>query len=210
MRLVLLAWLLVPFAGTLALQGRVPVFRDRYLIPLLVPFLVLVAAGLRGLLATHERGYAGGGPRGLVPARWLGGALLASYLVAASGYALLHRPPNADFRGAAVLVRSLAGPDDQIGFLAGYAERPFAHYYGMPYRRVALPYTNYPGMTEQDGLLEVARAMRWSRYLWVVRWEDWMWDSRDLAGQWLTVRATVVLERRLAGGVTVTRYELAE
>jgi hypothetical protein len=52
--------------------------------------------------------------------------------------------------------------------------------------------------------------MRWSRSLWVVRWEDWMWDSRDLAGQWLTVRATVVLERRLAGGVTVTRYELAE
>jgi len=209
-QILVLAWLFVPFAGTLALQGRVPVFRDRYLTPMLVPFLVLVAAGVLGLLFTRSRGYA-------VPMRpvWrtgniLSGLVLAGYVAAAWGYALAHRPPNADFRAAAALVRALAGPEDQIGFLAGYAERPFAWYYDAPYRRVDLPYTNYPGMSEHEGLRAVASAVRWSPSLWVVRWEDWMWDSRDLTGQWLRMRGRLVLERRFAGGVTVTRYELAQ
>ncbi len=208
-RMLLVAWLAIPFAGTMALQGRVPVFRDRYLTPIVVPVFVLIAAGLLWLLATRPGRYAGG-------ARWieraagmLPGVLLAGYVAGAWVYALVHRPLNADFRATAALVRALAGPDDQIGFLAGYAERPFAWYYGAPYRRVELPYTNYPGMTEQEGLRAVASAMRWSPYLWVVRWEDWMWDSRDLVGQWLRARARPVLERRFAGGVTVTRYELA-
>ena len=146
-RMLLLAWLLVPFAGTMALQGRVPVFRDRYLTPMVVPLFVFIAAGLLWLLATRPGRYAEG-------TRWiertagiLPGVLLAGYVVGAWAYALVHRPPNADFRSAAALVRSLAGPDDQIGFLAGYAERPFAWYYAAPYRRVELPYTNYPGMT---------------------------------------------------------------
>lgn len=208
-RILLLAWLVIPFAGTMALQGRVPVFRDRYLTPMIVPMFVLMAAGLLWLLATRLEGYAG-------RTRWierttgrLPGLLLAGYVAGAWAYALAHRPPNADFRAAAALVRSLAGPDDQIGFLAGYAERPFAWYFGGPYRRVELPYTNYPGMTEQEGLRAVAGAIQWSPYLWVVRWEDWMWDSRDLTGEGLRARARPVLERRFAGGVTVTRYELA-
>jgi hypothetical protein len=131
--------------------------------------------------------------------------------VGSLGYGLLHRPPNPDFRAAARLVRETAGPGEQVGFLAGYAERPFRFYYGAPlaaYEQVALPYTDHPGTTEQAGLLAVARSLRGGRWLWIVRFEPWMWDSRDLVGQYLANRgAREVLSRDL-NGVRVSRYEL--
>jgi uncharacterized membrane protein len=195
---VLACWLVVPVLGTLALQGTVPVFRDRYLIPLLAPMLVLFA-------------------RAIVPlARPASPASLATsvFLGVSFGYGLLHRPPNPDFRAAAAFVRSQTGQSGtgtQIGFLAEYAERPFAFYYrrgGATYQKATLPYTNYPNMSEQEGLLAVARSLRGGRTLWVVRFEDWLWDGRDLARQYLANRGLPPLLREDFDGVTVEEYVL--
>jgi hypothetical protein len=133
------------------------------------------------------------------------------------GYGLLHRPPNPDFRAAARLVRETAAPGEAaVGFLAEYAERPFRFYFerqaagAARYEKVVLPYTNYPGMSERDGLLAVARSLRASRWLWIVRFEDWLWDGRDLAGQFLANRGARVVLARDFGGVSVTRYEMPQ
>jgi hypothetical protein len=192
---MLAAWLAVPVLLNLAVQGRVPVFRDRYLIPLLAPLLVLLAAGI-------------GPPWGR------GGAVAAgaaTFLTAGFGYGLAHRPPNPDFRAAAALVHRLATPEDQVGFLAGYTERPFEFYFRQApgrYVKVALPYTNYPNMDERAGLLAVAGSLRGGRWLWVIRFEDWLWDSRGMVDQYLANRGARLDLREDFNGVTVTRYEM--
>jgi len=193
--IILSIWLVVPVALTFGVQGRVPVFRDRYLIPLVAPLLLLCAAAVSP------------------PWGWLGAVsgAAAAFLALGFGYGLAHRPLNPDFRAAAALVRAEAAPDDQVGFLAQYAERPFEFYYRQgpgQYVKVTLPYTNYPTMDERTGMLLVAASLRGGQRLWVVRFEDWLWDSRDLTGRFLGDRGARAVLRRDFGGVSVTRYEL--
>ena len=189
-------WLVVPLVLTMAIQQTVPVFRDRYLIPLLAPLLFLLA-------------------RAVAPP-WTPAGLAALGFVGLSfGYGLLHRPPNPDFRAAARLVRELAAAGEPVGFLAEYAERPFRHYYGSHaraggYQKVTLPYTNYPDMTEQAGLLAVARSLHGGRWLWIVRFEPWLWDSRGLVDQYLANRGARQVLARDFDGVSVTRYEMPQ
>lgn len=242
---VVATWLVVPVLLTLALQSRVPVFRDRYLIPLLAPLLLLLARALvpscRSL--DQARGRASGAGTGGSPSFDIAGrgrsrAVGVGYSVAAAGfvcagfaYGLWHRPPNPDFRTAAHLVRTLASPGEPIAFVAEYAERPFRHYFvrGLPagraagagaagappyeksYEKLVLPYTNYPDMSEEAGRLAVTRSLgklgAGSR-LWVVRFEPWLWDGRDLAVKYLASRGARVLFHRDLHGVSVTRYEL--
>ena len=71
-----------------------------------------------------------------------------------------------------------------------------------------LPYTNYPDLSESDGLRAVATSLRGGRWLWVVRFEDWLWDGRDLTGRYLQNRGARPVLRRDFDGVSVTRYEL--
>jgi 4-amino-4-deoxy-L-arabinose transferase-like glycosyltransferase len=189
---LLVIWLVVPVLGTMALQATVPVFRDRYLIPLAAPLLLALA-------------------RSAAPPWGTPSIACAALLAASFTYGLAHRPPNPDFRAAAALVRELSTPDEPIGFLAEYAERPFAYYLnrlGGDYQKVTLPYTNYPGMSEQEGLLAVARSLRAGRTMWIVRFEDWLWDSRQLASQYLVNRGARPVVWREFDGVSVTRYEL--
>jgi len=198
---VLVLWLLVPVAGTLALQRTVPVFRDRYLIPLLAPWLVLLACAARPPTARRAGG-------ALAQSLSL---LSAGFVAAGFGYGLAHRPPNPDFRAAAGLIREAIRPGDEVGFLAEYAQRPFDFYYHQApgdYVKVALPYTNYPDLSERDGLLAVARSLRGGRRLWVVRFEPWLWDSRGLVDQYLANRGATASLRRDFNGVSVTLYEL--
>jgi hypothetical protein len=193
---LLAAWLLVPVALTFLLQGTVPVFRDRYLIPLLAPVLLLLARAV-------APPWAQGNPVG--PA-------VAVFVAAGFGYGLLNRPPNPDFRAAAALVHEVAAPGEPVAFLAEYAERPFDHYYRQQpgrYEKVKLPYTNAAGVSEADGLRAVAGSLRDGRWLWVVRFEDWLWDGRDLTGRYLEGRGARAVLRRDFNGVTVTRYDLS-
>jgi 4-amino-4-deoxy-L-arabinose transferase-like glycosyltransferase len=191
--ITLAMWLVVPVTLVFGLQFTVPVFRDRYLIPLLTPLLILLA------IAIVSR------PAPL-------GAVVAVFVCAGWVYGLAHPPLNPDYRAAAAFVRESVRAGQRIGFLAEYAERPFGHYFrqlpGPPLEKAALPYTNYPTMSEQDGLLAVARALRGGETLWIVRWEDWFWDSRDLTRQYLRNRgARQTLERDFQG-VRVTRWDV--
>jgi hypothetical protein len=196
---VLTSWLVVPVLLTLLIQGPVPVFRDRYLIPLLIPVLLLMARAMAPPWGEAN-------PVGLACALFVAGGF---------AYGLLHRPPNPDFRAAAALVREEATPGEpvEVGFLAEYAQRPFDFYYRQApgaYQKIALPYTNYPGMSESDGLRAVASSLRGGRRLWVVRFEDWLWDGRDLTGRYLADRGARAVLRRDFQGVSVTRYELPD
>jgi mannosyltransferase len=186
----LLVWLVAPLLVVYALQFTVPVFRDRYLVPLLAPLLILCGAALTA------RPVALAGASGIfICGSWL--------------YGLSHRPPNADYRSAAAFVAQQMRPGQRIGFLAEYAERPFNFYYrrlGGPYEKAALPYTNYPGTTEQEGLVAAARALRGGETLWVVRWEDWFWDARDLTAQYLRNRGARETLRRDFSGLVVTQW----
>ncbi|MDQ3700206.1 MAG: hypothetical protein M3442_04705, partial [Chloroflexota bacterium] len=204
---VLALWVIVPVLCTLLLQGAVPVFRDRYLIPLLAPFLLLLARAIappwdeRGGESVDRVGDKGN-PLGLVCALFVAGGF---------GYGLLHRPANPDFRAAAALVRQTAAPGEAVGFLAEYSERPFNFYFRPGpegYEKIRLPYTNYPGLDEGDGLRAVATSLRGGQWLWVVRFEDWLWDSRDLTGQYLADRGARPVLWRDFNGVSVTRYQL--
>jgi hypothetical protein len=145
---------------------------------------------------------------------WAGTVLCAgglALLAGGFGYGLAHRPPNPNYRAAAELVRSLVTPEDQVGFIAGYGERPFEFYFRKGpgrYVKVTLPYTNYPDMTERDGLLAVARSLRGGQWLWIIRFEDWLWDSRNLTGEYLANRGARLVLQRDFDGVTVTRYQM--
>jgi hypothetical protein len=74
--------------------------------------------------------------------------------------------------------------------------------------KVNLPYTNYPDLSESEGLRAVATSLRDGRWLWIVRFEDWLWDGRDLAGRYLEGSGARPVLRRDFDGVSVTRYEL--
>ena len=189
----LAVWLAVPLALVLALQFTVPVFRDRYLIPLVAPVLILLA---RAITAR---------PLAL-------GATVAVFVGAGWVYGLAHRPQNPDYRSAAAFLRDALRPGERIGYLAEYAERPFGHYFrqlpGPPAEKAMLPYTNYPTMSEPDGLVAVARALRGGETLWLVRWEEWFWDSRDLTGRYLRNRGARQTLERDFGGVRVSRWEV--
>jgi hypothetical protein len=195
---------------TFALQAIVPVFRDRYLIPLLAPLILLLARAI----APPWRSEGASQPAAVMRENPFG--LVAALFVAAGfGYGLLHRPPNPDFRAAAALVRQTAAPGEAVGFLAEYAERPFDFYYRQGqgteaggYVKVKLPYTNYPDLSESEGLRAVATSLRDGRWLWIVRFEDWLWDGRDLAGRYLEGSGARPVLRRDFDGVSVTRYEL--
>jgi 4-amino-4-deoxy-L-arabinose transferase-like glycosyltransferase len=186
-------WLAVPLVAVLALQFTVPVFRDRYLIPLVAPLLILLACAIAARSVAL-------------------GAAIAVFVSAGWLYGLSHRPQNPDYRAAAAYVRESMKPGERIGFLAEYVERPFKHYFqllpGRALEKASLPYTNYPSMTEQDGLRAVASALRGGETLWIVRWEDWFWDSRDLTGQYLRNRGARQTLERDFDGVRVSRWEL--
>jgi mannosyltransferase len=201
----LLLWLLVPIALVYAMQSSVPVFRDRYLTPLMAPFLLLLAHAMAPVQTLR--------PAEAMPNITLrvAGALSGAFIAGSFVYGFAHRPANPDFRAAAAFVATEMQSNERIGFLAGYAERPFGYYLTrlVPvYQRVDLPYTDYPGMTDQDGLLAVARVLRGGETLWVVRFEHWLWDSRDLLGVYLRHRGATILDQRDFNGVSVTRYQI--
>ena len=186
-------WLSVPLVAVLALQFTVPVFRDRYLIPLVAPLLILLACAIVSRSAAL-------------------GAATAVFIGTGWLYGLSHRPQNPDYRAAAAFVHESMRAGERIGFLAEYAERPFKHYFqqlpGRALEKAPLPYTNYPSMTGQEGLLAVANALRGGETLWVVRWEDWFWDARDLTRQYLRNRGARQTLERDFNGVRVSRWEL--
>ena len=98
-----------------------------------------------------------------------------------------------------------------MGFLAEYAERPFNFYYlqgPQRYQKVPLPYTNFPGLSESDARAPSPQASASGRRLWVVRFEDWLWDGRDLTGRFLQNRGARPVLRRDFNGVSVTSYGL--
>ena len=189
----LAAWLAVPVALVFALQFTVPVFRDRYLIPLVTPLLLLLALAISFRPGLHS-------------------VAIAFFVGAGSLYGMARAPVNPDYRAAASFVRAEMQPGQRIGFLAEYAERPFGHYFrqlpGPPLEKAALPYTNYPNTSEQDGLRAVANALRGGETLWIVRWEDWFWDSRNLTVHYLRNRGARQTLDRDFNGVRVTRWQV--
>lgn len=127
----LLCYWAAPIAGAMLLAVRVNVFYTRYFSFLVPPFAVLLAAGVgAGVDASM---------------RWVRRTTVqpSALIAAAVGVVLLVNAPvlngyrwrgtgDYDWRGAARLVSSHAGPDDYLLFVPGFARIAFEYYYKGP------------------------------------------------------------------------------
>jgi hypothetical protein len=171
--LLLLLLLLVPFAGSLLVSLRRPIFYTRTLIWTSIPLYVLMAAGLLQL-------------------RWrplVGVATLLLVLLNASSlwsYYRFYEPE--DWRGVAGYVASEAQPGDLLLFNAGWMQIPFDYYYrrvGAPLQEHGLPADLFdrgilePKMTRSD-IPHLDELVAGRRRVWLMYSHDWYTDPQKI------------------------------
>ncbi|HET9224254.1 MAG TPA: hypothetical protein VFO07_17205, partial [Roseiflexaceae bacterium] len=171
--LLLLLLLLVPFAGSLLVSLRRPIFYTRTLIWTSIPFYVLVAAGLLQL-------------------RWrplVGVAVLLLVLLNAGslwGYYRYYEPE--DWRGVAGYVAAEAQPGDLLLFNAGWMQIPFDYYYrrvGAPLEEHGLPADLFdrgilePKMTRSD-IPRLDELVAGHGRVWLMYSHDWYTDPQRI------------------------------
>lgn len=180
---LLLGLFLTPILGELLVSLRRPIFYERTLIYVTLPYLLLIAAGLRHLT--------------LLPAlRWqrvgsaLAGALLAILLCfSALG---LHNYfvhfQKEDWAQAAEYVAEQVAPDDVIIFNATWVQLPFEYYFRHYYTDIelrGLPVDLFdrgvlePKMTEAD-LPYMTKLLAGRRRVWLVYSHDWYTDPQQI------------------------------
>jgi mannosyltransferase len=170
-RLVLALWLMVPFFTIYFISLRVPVFEDRYLIYLTLPFYVLLAMGI-ALIRAHTR---------LLAALCLGLVLSINLL----GIWQQQRTPiKADFRAAGRYLAAQQYQPTTVMIQTPYLRKTFDYYYGRPYRFVEGLWTNHD-KTEAEVHREMLHLTAGLSDLWLVVSEEDLWDKRGLVRKWL-------------------------
>jgi 4-amino-4-deoxy-L-arabinose transferase-like glycosyltransferase len=170
---LLLLLLLAPFAGSLLVSLRRPIFYTRTLIWTSIPLYLLLAAGLLQLRF-----------RLLIGAATLGLVLLNAGSL--WGYYRQYEPE--DWRGVAGYIAAQARPGDVLLFNAGWMQIPFDYYYrrvGAPIEEHGLPADLFergilePKMTRADiarlDALVAGRARVWLMYS-----HDWYTDPQRI------------------------------
>jgi hypothetical protein len=191
--LALAVWLAAPVLAVWLAAPRFAVFLHRYLMLIVPAYYLFLGCGAATLRARRA------------PLGWLCGGGLALAMMMATARPAEVRP---DFRSAAAYVATRAAPGDRALFVAGYGERAFRYY--LPADRLpgaAAPYAN-DGVSPTDQAAELAPLVGppGSR-VWLIEYEDWLWDSRGLAVAWLGQRGAVV-EAVNFPGVRVTAFAL--
>jgi mannosyltransferase len=171
--LLLVLLLLVPFAGSLLVSLRRPIFYTRTLIWTSIPLYVLMAAGLLQM-------------------RWralIGIAMLLLVLLNAGslwGYYRYYEPE--DWRGVAGYVASEAEPGDLLLFNAGWMQIPFDYYYrrvGAPLEEHGLPADLFdrgilePKMTRAD-IPRLDELVAGQGRVWLMYSHDWYTDPQRI------------------------------
>ena len=209
-RAVLLATLfLLPIVGELVVSLRRPIFSDRTLIWVTLPYLLLVASGMVWAVeAVGQR-----------LARWrvgvgIGGLAL---LLAVNGLALhtyFTYFEKEDWAEAAAYVADQIEPGEMILFNATWVQLPFDYYFrhyeqdaplrGLPvdlFDRGVLE----PKMTEAD-LPYMRNLLAEQESVWLVYSHDWYTDPQGIIPRELEQQMTLVEQREFVG-LQVMRFE---
>ncbi len=195
-RFWLALYLGVPVVAFFLVSWRVPGFMPRYFM-IIAPAFYL-AIGL-GLLNTWRRD------------RLIGGAAMASITLLWAWSFASPSEVRPEFRKTAEYVRANAQPGDGIGFLAGYGERPFYYYFRVDgLRPVPFPYSvgASPEAVASRIPQDVARAAASLRRVWLIEYEEWLWDPKAASREWLNQHGHLLAAQRFEG-VSVSLFEMA-
>ena len=179
-RLVLVVWLVIPFLTIYLISLRVPVFEDRYLIHITMPFYLLIALGIV-LIRNHAR---------LLAALCLGLVLMINLL---GIWQQQHGPIKADFRAAGQYLADHQYQPTTVMIQTPYLQETFDYYYRRPYKLLQGLWTNH-GKTEAEVHREMLQLTAGLTDLWLVVSEEALWDERGLVRQWLDDHANRVDE----------------
>jgi hypothetical protein len=175
---LLLVLLLVPFAGSLLVSLRRPIFYTRTLIWTSIPLYLLLAAGLLQLRFRLL----------------IGVATLALILLNAGslwGYYRQYEPE--DWRGVAGYIATQARPGDVLLFNAGWMQIPFDYYYrriGTPIEEHGLPADLFdrgilePKMTLAD-VARLDKLVAGRTRVWLMYSHDWYTDPQHIIPPYL-------------------------
>jgi hypothetical protein len=210
---ILAAWLLLPVALIFLISLRQPVFTERYVIWIGPAAMLLLALGLRVILAHSGRA----GP-------FLAASLLV-YTLGLWGFANWQQKTliiKYDLRTAVQYIQAQRDPTDLLILQIPHQEWSFRYYSDDftpdPFagsdqrlgRWVGGPYTNYGETDEQARAridAEMQAATAGSDTVWVMLSEAEMWDARRLMDEWLAQHG-VMNEQVDFPGVGVRRYTL--
>jgi mannosyltransferase len=175
-----LAYLALPLGiAWVASQLFKPMYSARYMLPFLIPLLLLVARGIDGL-----------------PARWLRWATLL-LLLGIMGYgvvAQVRMQDKPDWREVAAYLQTHAQPDDGVLFLPGWHAKPFAYYatdHLTLYDEIPVPVSQYP--TEVPAYLD--ELLERHERIWFVWEQDHYTDTQGEVYAYLQGRRSQVEDR---------------
>jgi uncharacterized membrane protein len=165
---------IVPFAGELLVSLFRPIFYDRTLIWVTVPFILTLACGIRALRGRHHA---------------LAVVLVVLLLNGASLNAYFRDYSKGEWDEAAALVAERVRPDDLILFNATWVQIPFDYYFHRGYNRPVaehgVPVDLFAGgelepkMTAQD-LPRLRSLVADHERVWLVYSHDWYTDPQGL------------------------------
>ncbi len=209
---LLLSLFLTPVLGELLVSLRRPIFSDRTLIWVTLPYFLLVAAGVVHLGRWAQR-------RGL---RWMGRVLpvlLLLGLVTLSGQALSNYYRHFEKEGwaeAAAYVADQAAAGDLLLFNASWVQLPFDYYFrhaAQPVAMHGLPVDLFdrgilePKMTPAD-LPHLQHLLTNRPRVWLIYSHNWYTDPQGIIPRELRQRLRLVDQQQFTG-LEVMRFEAA-
>ncbi len=214
--LLLLSLFLTPVIAELLISLRRPIFFDRTLIWVTLPYYLLVAVGVIQLGRWAETVGERWGQRRLAT---LAPLLLLSCMVALSGEALTNYYRNFEKESwdkAAAYVAAHAEPDDLLIFNATWVQLPFAYYFRHYDRQVVqhgLPVDLFdrgvlePKMSTAD-ISHLQQLLTNHRRVWLIYSHDWYTDPQGIIPRELRQRLRLVDQRQFIG-LQVMRFVAA-
>lgn len=223
---LLIILILTPILGELLVSLRRPIFSDRTLIWVMLPYLILVATGIEAVgrraleKTTHWLPRAPTRPNWLqrmiahpaLPVTSLTLVIVALSSVALSNYYFYFE--KEEWAEAAAYVAEQVQPDDLLVFNATWVQLPFQYYfrhYAKTTELRGLPVDLFdrgvlePKMTEAD--LPAMRALLAERrHVWLIYSHDWYTDPQGIIPRELQQTMTLV-EQRSFRGLQVMRFQ---
>lgn len=193
-----LLYLVVPVTTSWAVSQAKPLFSQRYLLPFLPPYYILLANGLDTLRTSIVRPSA---------ARWLWAAALAALLVV-GGIGIVGSATHeqqADWRGIATYIVSNAQPDDVVVFVPGWNWKPFDYY---ARGRVALEGDTPIPLTATEVPRLVDDAIKGRTRLWLVQAEGHYADPDNALRSYLDRTYRRLDSRTLRDNIIVSLYQI--
>jgi mannosyltransferase len=187
-----LAYLVLPLGiAWVSSQIFKPMYSARYMLPFLIPFLLLVARGVRNI------------PWGVVR-----GALMVALvgLMAVGVVAQARLVEKPDWRGLAARITAQARPGDLVLFMPGWHAKPFDYYAQgrvALYSDVPIPVQNYGA----EAIAAVERAIAGHPRVWFIWETDHYTDAKGAVYDYLRTHCRQVTEQAFPAVGRVILFE---